>query len=252
MCWRARIHTLIVWYLSNCAWYYRKWKCIWFAHTLWHLPQLRFHLETWGDISWTLTYDLYLQTWPWFSSTWPPGQKKVYMSVQSGDFNWQTHRCMTNLSGIEVYCNVNLVATRNNTGPLQYNWCVILGIYSAEPPANQMFLKMFFSEVYKKFSLLGNVHIMWQPATNSFSQLATIRKDCRFLLATIGKNGATNTLSKYLNMHPHCKNATLYLRDITINSVVRVGNCLDEKETMRCTNNYTLKQIDTFCPFWCK
>ncbi len=48
------------------------------------------------------------------------------------------------------------------------------------------------------------------------------------------------------------KNATLNLRDITINSVVRVGNYLDQKETMLCTNNYTLKQIDTLCPFWCK
>ncbi len=45
------------------------------------------------------------------------------------------------------------------------------------------------------------------------------------------------------------KNATLYLRDITINSVVRVGNYLDQKETKLCTNNYTLKQIDTLCPF---
>ncbi len=26
-------------------------------------------------------------------------------------------------------------------------------------------------------------------------------------------------------------------------------NCLDHKETMRYTNNYTLKQIDTSCPF---
>ena len=43
---------------------------------------------------------------------------------------------------------------------------------------------------------------------------------------------------------------TLYLRDITINSVERVGNYLDQNETMLCTNNYTLKQIDTLCPFY--
>ena len=44
----------------------------------------------------------------------------------------------------------------------------------------------------------------------------------------------------------HCKNATLNIRDITIYSVVRVGNYLDQKKTMTCTNTYTLKQIDTF------
>ncbi len=43
----------------------------------------------------------------------------------------------------------------------------------------------------------------------------------------------------------HCKIATLYLRDITINSVVRVGNYLDQKETMPCSNNYNFKQIGT-------
>ncbi len=45
------------------------------------------------------------------------------------------------------------------------------------------------------------------------------------------------------------KSATLYLRDITINSAVRVGNYLDQKETRLCSNNYTLNQTDTLCPF---
>ncbi len=73
-----------------------------------------------------------------------------------------------------------------------------------------------------------------------------------YVYITTGSANILNYIS-FLASRPsynlHCKNTTLHLRDITINSVVRVGNYLDRKETMCCTNNYTLKQIDTLYSF---
>ena len=80
------------------------------------------------------------------------------------------------------------------------------------------------------------------------------------LIALYGSNGSgmregtdgrmlPSTFSPSLRSRYTVKNATLYLRDIAIYSVVRVGNYLDQKETMLCTNNYTLTQIDTLCLF---
>ena len=46
-----------------------------------------------------------------------------------------------------------------------------------------------------------NKRVIWQPATNSFLQLAT-KSEMMSISATIGKDVATDTLSKYLNTCP--------------------------------------------------
>ncbi len=61
------------------------------------------------------------------------------------------------------------------------------------------------SEFPLTFDFIPNVvkkRVIWQPATNSFWQLVTNRK-IMSISATIEKNVATDTLSKYLNTRPY-------------------------------------------------